>query len=298
MGIQEIIGNHREQILSLAAKYGASDVRIFGSLARGTADENSDHAARQATRTPPPWTGRCAVHARVAGRASHGCHKRYFAHGTRRRPPCPQAADGACRLRASRRGISPGSDRDQDARQLGFSGPIFQSHGFGNIKYVQAAGEAAEGSIINAGDGAHEHPTQALLDLFTIRERRPTLEGLKVAIVGDILHSRVARSNIFAMRKMGMQVRVCGPPTLLPRYVESLGVELLTVEAGEMEDPCFTEMFKELVNWMNALPQSAEKTAEEEPRYETAYPLPDDVRNFSKPVKGEEINFQTSLRLK
>ncbi len=80
-------------------------------------------------------------------------------------------------------------------------------------------------SIINAGDGAHEHPTQALLDLFTIRERRPTLQGLKVAIVGDILHSRVARSNIFAMQKMGMHVRVCGPPTLLPRYVESLGVE-------------------------------------------------------------------------
>jgi aspartate carbamoyltransferase catalytic subunit len=80
-------------------------------------------------------------------------------------------------------------------------------------------------SIINAGDGAHEHPTQALLDLFTIRERRPTLSGLKVAIVGDILHSRVARSNIFAMRTMGMQVRVCGPPTLLPRYVETLGVE-------------------------------------------------------------------------
>jgi len=80
-------------------------------------------------------------------------------------------------------------------------------------------------SIINAGDGAHEHPTQALLDLFTIRERRPILEGLRVAIVGDIVHSRVARSNIFAMQKMGMQVRVCGPPTLLPRYVESLGVE-------------------------------------------------------------------------
>jgi aspartate carbamoyltransferase catalytic subunit len=80
-------------------------------------------------------------------------------------------------------------------------------------------------SIINAGDGAHEHPTQALLDLFTIRERRPRLSGLKVAIVGDILHSRVARSNIFAMQTMGMQVRVCGPPTLLPRYVETLGVE-------------------------------------------------------------------------
>ncbi|HSB69798.1 MAG TPA: aspartate carbamoyltransferase catalytic subunit [Candidatus Methylomirabilis sp.] len=80
-------------------------------------------------------------------------------------------------------------------------------------------------SVINAGDGAHEHPTQALLDLFTIRERRPTLQGLKVAIVGDILHSRVARSNILAMQKMGMEIRVCGPPTLLPRHVERLGVQ-------------------------------------------------------------------------
>jgi len=79
--------------------------------------------------------------------------------------------------------------------------------------------------IINAGDGSHEHPTQALLDALTIREHKGRLEGLTVAIVGDILHSRVARSNIFAMQKMGMQVRVCGPPTLLPRYVESLGVE-------------------------------------------------------------------------
>jgi aspartate carbamoyltransferase catalytic subunit len=80
-------------------------------------------------------------------------------------------------------------------------------------------------SVINAGDGAHEHPTQALLDLFTIRERRGRLEGLKAAIVGDIVHSRVARSNILAMQKMGMEVRVCGPPTLLPRHVESLGVQ-------------------------------------------------------------------------
>jgi len=81
-------------------------------------------------------------------------------------------------------------------------------------------------SIINAGDGAHEHPTQALLDLFTIREKRETLAGLKVAIVGDILHSRVARSNMFAMQKMGMQVRVSGPPTMLPRYLDRLGVEV------------------------------------------------------------------------
>jgi aspartate carbamoyltransferase catalytic subunit len=83
-------------------------------------------------------------------------------------------------------------------------------------------------SIINAGDGAHEHPTQALLDLFTIREKRETLAGLKVAIVGDILHSRVARSNMFAMQKMGMQVRVSGPATMLPRYLEQLGVEVFS----------------------------------------------------------------------
>ncbi|HWT82117.1 MAG TPA: aspartate carbamoyltransferase catalytic subunit [Candidatus Methylomirabilis sp.] len=81
-------------------------------------------------------------------------------------------------------------------------------------------------SVINAGDGAHEHPTQALLDLLTIRERRGTLLGLKAAIVGDILHSRVARSNIYAMQKMGMQVRVSGPPTMLPRYLDQLGVEV------------------------------------------------------------------------
>ncbi|MEE9153510.1 MAG: aspartate carbamoyltransferase catalytic subunit, partial [candidate division NC10 bacterium] len=85
-----------------------------------------------------------------------------------------------------------------------------------------------QASIINAGDGAHEHPTQALLDLFTIRERLGRLEGLKVAIVGDISHSRVARSNIQAMRKVGIEVRVAGPATLLPRFPEQLGVEATT----------------------------------------------------------------------
>lgn len=82
--------------------------------------------------------------------------------------------------------------------------------------------------VINAGDGAHEHPTQALLDLFSIRERKKTLNGLKVAIVGDITHSRVARSNIHGMTKMGMEVRVAGPATLLPRLVERLGVAVFT----------------------------------------------------------------------
>lgn len=80
--------------------------------------------------------------------------------------------------------------------------------------------------IINAGDGTHEHPTQALLDAFSIHEKLGSLEGKKVAIIGDILHSRVALSNIFAMQKMGAQVMVCGPPTLLPKYIASLNVKV------------------------------------------------------------------------
>jgi aspartate carbamoyltransferase catalytic subunit len=83
-------------------------------------------------------------------------------------------------------------------------------------------------AIINAGDGAHEHPSQALLDLFTIREKLGRLEGLKAAIIGDIAHSRVARSNIHGMQKMGMEVRVAGPRTMLPRFIERLGVEVFT----------------------------------------------------------------------
>jgi len=79
--------------------------------------------------------------------------------------------------------------------------------------------------VINAGDGAHEHPTQALLDAFTLRERLEELSGLSVLIVGDVLHSRVARSNIFLLNKMGASVRVCGPRTMMPHNIEQLGVE-------------------------------------------------------------------------
>ena len=79
-------------------------------------------------------------------------------------------------------------------------------------------------SIINAGDGAHEHPTQALLDSFSIRERLGEVAGKKVVIVGDILHSRVALSNIYALQMQGAEVKVCGPKTLIPKYIESLGV--------------------------------------------------------------------------
>jgi len=83
-----------------------------------------------------------------------------------------------------------------------------------------------EANIINAGDGTHEHPTQALLDSFSIRERLGSVEGKKVVIVGDILHSRVALSNIFALQKLGAEVMVCGPNTLLPKYIDQLGVQV------------------------------------------------------------------------
>ncbi|MCX8143895.1 MAG: aspartate carbamoyltransferase catalytic subunit [Bacteroidia bacterium] len=82
--------------------------------------------------------------------------------------------------------------------------------------------------IINAGDGTHEHPTQALLDAFSIKEKLGTLKNVKVAIVGDILHSRVALSNILLLNKMGAKVKVCGPLTLMPKYIQALGIEVET----------------------------------------------------------------------
>ena len=82
-------------------------------------------------------------------------------------------------------------------------------------------------AIINAGDGINEHPTQALLDAFSIQERFGKLEGMKVAIIGDIMHSRVAQSNLYLLRKMGAEVVVCGPPTLIPKYLhEAFGVRV------------------------------------------------------------------------
>lgn len=83
-------------------------------------------------------------------------------------------------------------------------------------------------SIVNAGDGAHEHPTQALLDSYSIREKLGSVTGKKVVIVGDILHSRVALSNIFALQKQGAEVKVCGPKTLIPKYIADLGVGVET----------------------------------------------------------------------
>ena len=85
-----------------------------------------------------------------------------------------------------------------------------------------------DATIVNAGDGAHEHPTQALLDAFSMREQYGDLKGKNVVIVGDILHSRVALSNIFCLKKLGANVRVCGPLTLMPKHIESLGVKVIT----------------------------------------------------------------------
>jgi aspartate carbamoyltransferase catalytic subunit len=89
---------------------------------------------------------------------------------------------------------------------------------------AQLIGSRLKARVINAGDGAHEHPTQALLDMLTIRQQRETLKGRSVLIVGDITHSRVARSNIYGIQKMGGKVIVCGPPTLIPVDIEKLGV--------------------------------------------------------------------------
>ncbi|MFT6064749.1 MAG: aspartate carbamoyltransferase catalytic subunit [Polaribacter sp.] len=94
----------------------------------------------------------------------------------------------------------------------------------GNVGAGVFLSNHVDAKIINAGDGTHEHPTQALLDSYSIREKLGTVKGKKIVIIGDILHSRVALSNIFALQLQGAQVKVCGPTTLIPKYISSLGV--------------------------------------------------------------------------
>ena len=91
---------------------------------------------------------------------------------------------------------------------------------------AETLARGVKSSVINGGDGWHEHPTQALLDLFTLRERKLEFKGLRVTIVGDIAHSRVARSNIYALTKLGAEVRVVGPPTMIPAFLDRLGVRI------------------------------------------------------------------------
>jgi len=95
-----------------------------------------------------------------------------------------------------------------------------------NVGAAKFLSQHVDARIINAGDGTHEHPTQAILDTYSIREKLGTLHNKKVVIIGDILHSRVALSNIYALQLLGAKVKVCGPPSLIPKYISSLGVDI------------------------------------------------------------------------
>ncbi|UCD84407.1 MAG: aspartate carbamoyltransferase catalytic subunit [Deltaproteobacteria bacterium] len=120
--------------------------------------------------------------------------------------------------------VSKGETLIDTARNIEAMNPdiIVTRHSAGGAPYLLS--KYVNSSIINAGDGAHEHPSQALLDMLTVKEQKGKLKGLKLAIIGDISHSRVARSNIFGFTKMGVEVRVAGPATLIPVDIEKMGV--------------------------------------------------------------------------
>lgn len=133
---------------------------------------------------------------------------------------------GTCNISSSASSVAKGESLQDTGRTLDAMGTdiiIIRHNMSGAPKLL---GEAVNARVINAGDGTHAHPTQALLDLFTILERKGQIKGLTVTILGDILHSRVARSNIWGLTKLGAHVRVCGPPTLMPTEVEQMGVKV------------------------------------------------------------------------
>ncbi len=126
-------------------------------------------------------------------------------------------------IRASGSSIEKGESLKDTVQTLSAYDPaaiVIRSPHVGAAQLVAGWTEAA---VVNAGDGKHEHPTQALLDVFTLRRRLGSLDGTRIWIVGDVLHSRVARSDILAFTRMGAEVTVCGPPTLIPREIEALG---------------------------------------------------------------------------
>jgi len=131
-------------------------------------------------------------------------------------------------ITASSSSVVKGETLEDTARNLEAMAPdiIVMRHAASGAPHYLA--ERVGCSIINAGDGAHEHPSQALLDLFTMREHKGRIEGLKVAIVGDISHSRVVRSNLYALNKMGAEVRLAGPGTMIPPGIEKLGCQVFT----------------------------------------------------------------------
>ena len=130
-------------------------------------------------------------------------------------------------LSASTSSIVKGETLIDTARNIQAMNPdlIVLRHSSSGAPHLMA--KTVKAGVINAGDGIHEHPTQALLDLYTIREKKGRIEGLDVAIIGDIAHSRVARSNIIGLTKMGAKVTVSGPPTMMPYQVQSLGVDVV-----------------------------------------------------------------------
>lgn len=129
-------------------------------------------------------------------------------------------------IAASGSSVSKGESLKDTVKTIEVMGAdvVIIRHGMAGAAKILA--ETVSSHVINAGDGTHEHPTQALLDMFTIREERGHIKGLTITIVGDILHSRVARSNIWGLTKMGARVRLAGPPTLIPPGVETMGVEV------------------------------------------------------------------------
>ncbi|AEG60584.1 aspartate carbamoyltransferase catalytic subunit [Desulforamulus ruminis] len=154
-------------------------------------------------------------------------------------------------LSADTVGLSASSSSVAKGESLRDTGLTLNAMGVDVVVIRHPASGAAEylarcipAAVINAGDGTHEHPTQALLDLFTIREKKGTLTGLKVAIVGDILHSRVARSNIWGLTKMGAEVRVSGPSTLMPPDIEQMGVKVYSELDAALEGADVVNMLR------------------------------------------------------
>jgi len=118
-------------------------------------------------------------------------------------------------------------DTARTLEMMGINAVVIRHSSSGAAQFLSRQVSA---SVINAGDGTHEHPTQALLDMLTVREKKGTLRGLKVAVLGDILHSRVARSNIFGFTRMGSEVYVAGPETLMPREIERMGAKVARMD--------------------------------------------------------------------
>lgn len=129
-------------------------------------------------------------------------------------------------ITASASSITKGESLRDTARTVAAMGAdiVVLRHPMAGAAHLLA--RTVNASVINAGDGAHAHPSQALLDLFTVREKKGAITGLKLAIIGDILHSRVARSNIWGFTKMGAEVKVCGPATLIPAEIERMGAKI------------------------------------------------------------------------